>query len=180
MTLIADLYRTFAGSWQVHRVLSSALASMPSATFIGTATLLPFEPSSSAYMYHETGELHTERGDKFPASRKYIYRCSGDELGQSDPAVVGAGASEGEKISVWFVDEHDAQAGLFYELIPWTTENGIWTATGEHTCEPDLYKASYEFTHRDGKLHSWKLRYRVTGPAKQYTSESVYTRVDSA
>ena len=42
-----------------------------------------------------------------------------------------------------------------------------------HDCPPDLYRVSYHFETPD----RWRQRWHVTGPRKDYTLESVFTRL---
>lgn len=47
------------------------------------------------------------------------------------------------------------------------------TATAWHDCPPDLYRVRYDFE----TPHRWRQVWVVTGPRKDYTSESVFTRL---
>ncbi len=44
-----------------------------------------------------------------------------------------------------------------------------------HDCPPDLYRVSYHFQTQD----CWRQQWHVTGPRKDYTLESVFTRLHS-
>jgi len=49
-------------------------------------------------------------------------------------------------------------------------------AEARHDCPPDLYRVSYRFETPD----RWRQEWCVSGPRKDYTLESVFTRLHSA
>ncbi|KEQ79598.1 hypothetical protein M438DRAFT_339608 [Aureobasidium pullulans EXF-150] len=165
MPPLESIFKSFSGTWKLHRSLTSALPGFPSGTFTGTATFKPHSAFDSlSLLYHETGELVTEQGYKLLANRKYIYRFSPDD----------------EKISIWFVkepapDENEEVDYLFHEL-EFSLLDQRWIAKGDHLCEKDMYWAFYDF-RLDNNMEKWGLRYKVKGPQKDYLSDSAYERV---
>ncbi|THZ77310.1 hypothetical protein D6C84_08549 [Aureobasidium pullulans] len=165
MPPLESIFKSFSGTWKLHRSLTSALPGFPSGTFTGTATFKPHSAFDSlSLLYHETGELVTEQGYKLLANRKYIYRLSPDD----------------EKISIWFVKEPAPDGNeevdyLFHEL-EFSLLDQRWIAKGDHLCEKDMYWAFYDF-RLDNNMEKWGLRYKVKGPQKDYLSDSAYERV---
>lgn len=62
----------------------------------------------------------------------------------------------------WFVTFEDGR-----DFHPWQPGAAV-----EHACSPDLYVGTVE---RQG-VDQWSVRWRVTGPSKDYTMTSVLTR----
>ncbi|KAK6430319.1 hypothetical protein LTR95_013529 [Oleoguttula sp. CCFEE 5521] len=185
-TLAASIFINLRGTWRLRRSLNSALPGFPSGTFDGMATFTPRKATAPSVtlelLYHEEGELKTDNGFTLRANRKYIYRYSRGE----------------DKISAWFVKEETKdQKGkeevdyLFHDLELETGENAV-IARGEHLCSKDMYWAAYEFRmpkvsevqdededdedDAEEEMKVWGLRYKVKGPAKDYSSESAYER----
>lgn len=173
MPLIVDkkppleaIFRSFEGTWSMHRRLTSDLPAFPSGTFTGSATFTPNAAfNNSSYLYHETGELVTDTGHTLRANRKYIYRYS----------------PEDEKISVWFVKEPPVEGEeevdyVFHEL-EFEFKDRRWIAMGDHLCDMDMYWALHDFrVDAQGNIDKWGLRYKVKGPQKDYLSDTAYTR----
>jgi len=72
-----------------------------------------------------------------------------------------------QKIMKKFTDNR-----LFYEL---THDFNGRKAYGEHLCECDNYKATYEFLNQD----CFTLSYDVRGPQKDYVIETKFTRIQN-
>lgn len=173
---VATIFEGLKGSWHLKRSLESALPGFPSGVFEGTASFTSRTPGAhsvtSELLYAEQGELRTQKGLTLKANRKYIYRYSADE----------------EKISAWFVKEDTKQNDgnevidyLFHDL-EIQREGSGWTGRGEHLCEKDMYWAYYDFRlakdpNECKELDVFGLRYKVLGPDKDYTSDTVYQRV---
>ena len=49
-------------------------------------------------------------------------------------------------------------------------------ASAQHDCPPDLYRVAYAFE----AAHHWRQTWHVTGPRKDYTLESLFTRLHRA
>lgn len=65
------------------------------------------------------------------------------------------------RVEVFFED------GSFFHAFPLAAN-----VSAEHWCDPDSYAAQYDF----GAWPRWSCRWSVTGPRKQYVSESRYWR----
>ena len=93
-----------------------------------------------------------------------------DEAGRLDLAGQGAFQAErrylwrpdGAGVAVFFADGRD-----FHRFDP-----GQGAAVADHWCDPDTYKVRYDFS----LWPRWQAEWRVTGPRKDYTMLSVYTR----
>ncbi|KAF2142816.1 uncharacterized protein K452DRAFT_269293 [Aplosporella prunicola CBS 121167] len=164
--------------WKLTRKLTSALPTMPSGTFNGHATFTPraatATPFTAEYLYSEEGTLQTDTGLVMIAQRKYIWRYRRAAAGNADDD--GSSVAR-EGISVWFAGEDGESAnGLFVEMeFAGDGEAGgkekTMCAKGHHWCEPDDYKARFEF-REDG----FKVVYVVRGPKKDYVSSTEYSR----
>jgi hypothetical protein len=104
--------------------------------------------------YAETGELAIH-GGQFTARRSYLFEPKEDGF------------------SVWF----DAEPlRLFHTIVLDGAEGGVRTGAAEHLCRNDLYLSSYSL-EPDGRF---TIRHRVTGPNKDYTVTTLYTRIPEA
>lgn len=189
-SLAASIFISLRGTWRLRRSLNSALPGFPSGTFEGNATFTPRKSSAPSVtlelLYHEEGEMKTDNGLMLRANRKYIYRYTRDE----------------DKISAWFVKEDTKDDSgkeeadyLFHDLELEAGKSAV-IARGEHLCSKDMYWAAYEFRmpqvsevrdenedeaeddddDEEEELKVWGLRYKVQGPAKDYTSQTAYER----
>ncbi|KAI7195362.1 hypothetical protein KC324_g4678, partial [Hortaea werneckii] len=177
-TPTSAIFESLQGSWRLKRNLNSVLPGFPSGIFEGTATFSPRVPTAhttaAELLYSEQGELKTENGFTLRANRKYIYRYNAVE----------------DKISAWFVKE-DTKSDegkeevdyLFHDIETEKANSGAATVgRGEHLCEKDMYWAYYEFRMpqviEDGErgMDVFGVRYKVKGPAKDYTSDTAYER----
>ncbi len=96
--------------------------------------------------YEEHGTLTLPSGERFEARRRYAYELRGASL------------------EVHFRGDAGLE-GLFHQIDPTTGE-------GTHFCDPDLYEAKYSFESDD----RFRIHYRVTGPRKDYVSDTVFVR----
>ncbi|KAI6817009.1 hypothetical protein KC340_g15038 [Hortaea werneckii] len=177
-TPTSAIFESLQGSWRLKRNLNSVLPGFPSGIFEGTATFSPRVPTAhttaAELLYSEQGELKTENGFTLRANRKYIYRYNAVE----------------DKISAWFVKE-DTKSDegkeevdyLFHDIETEKANSGAATVgRGEHLCEKDMYWAYYEFRMpqviEEGErgMDLFGVRYKVKGPAKDYTSDTAYER----
>ena len=147
----------------MRRILTSQLPGFPSGVFEGTATFTPSNAfNKSAYLYHETGILTTDQGVELTASRKYIYRFS----------------QEDDKLSTWFVKDVDGgdEVDYLYHELEFGYENNGWIAY--HLCEKDVYRTYYDFRLNEAgtTLLRWGMKHKVTGPNKDYSSDTAYHR----
>jgi len=80
---------------------------------------------------------------------------------------------ESDKIRVYFAHV-DKPGELLHELgfMAINEKTTTVTATALHKCRADIYKATYNFYGPD----QFKLIYIVQGPAKNYISETLFTR----
>jgi hypothetical protein len=105
-------------------------------------------------LYAEEGELAIH-GGQFTAKRSYLFEPKPDGF------------------AVWF----DAEPRrLFHEIVLDGSEGGHRTGSAEHLCRADLYRSLYSF-EADGRF---TIRHRVTGPNKDYTVTTTYTRLPEA
>ncbi|KAL5416090.1 hypothetical protein PMIN03_002336 [Paraphaeosphaeria minitans] len=167
----AAAFRGMQGTWKVHRKVGSRLPSMPNGLFEGTAYFHPRNPTetiySAEYLYIEDGTLTMDNGMKFPATRRYAYRYQ----------------EKNDTITAWFVEEDGLTVGDFFNKLefyqPSNVEHG-WMAKGHHWCNPDTYKSNCEFRFRGASLETFGITYEVSGPKKDYSHESWYSRAYSS
>ena len=163
------VFRALQGRWRLDRRLESARPNFPGGAFAGEASFHPRASTDPAfaleYLYEEAGALVTDGGHSVPASRRYAYRY--DEAG--------------DRMSVWFVKEDGRTVDYLYQTLefePQDSEGGDvrWLAKGDHLCEADRYKTTYDFWLRGVALRAFEVKHVVTGPSKDYVSTTRYER----
>jgi len=172
-----SIFASLAGTWTLHRRLTSSLPYYPSGNFTGTATFTPHHSfSGSSYLYHETGSLATDTGLTLRANQRYIYVHN----------------RENEKLSIWFTKSEgkssfDALTApedeeidyLYMELeMEWNGAVAGWKGVGDHLCELDLYSGLYDFRVQGEReeMTRFGIQYRVKGPEKDYLSETAFVK----
>ncbi|MFC5069336.1 DUF6314 family protein [Flaviflagellibacter deserti] len=119
----------------------------PEGSLAGVATF--FRRTDGWLAYFERGELKVA-GGSYPAERRYLF----------EPLTNG--------FAVWF----DAEPlRLFHKIALIRSEDGSLTGEATHPCGRDMYLTTYRFAG-DG----FTIRHRVTGPNKNYTMTTAYTR----
>ncbi len=118
------------------------------ASITGEATFMPRKDGALAY--REAGKLRLPGGQTFDAERRYLYRAAEDGF------------------SVFFAEQPEQ---LFHRIALHETD-GALHGHAHHPCRDDAYISTYEF-HRDG---SFTLIHDVSGPAKNYRSQTVFRR----
>ncbi|MGB0409798.1 MAG: DUF6314 family protein [Opitutales bacterium] len=137
----------FEGDWSVKRRFEGSYT----AVFDGLARFKAESDAGVAYRYEEAGELNDGAGKQFNARQVYLYRL------------------KASTIEVHKRDESDWT--LMHEL-PFQMDGEDATSAHVHLCGKDYYSAVYRVNFMGG----WVLRYAVTGPTKDYTIHSVYSR----
>ena len=171
-------FRALQGRWTLNRKITSNGDNLPSGQFVGEATFSPRAPTHEGvedssfdgeHLYAETGTFTPDAGGTMTASRHYVYRYREVE----------------DTLSVWFVKPSDLfTVDYLYHSVVFKnvevtdpgTAGQTATAEAEHLCDKDLYSTEYTFVFRGVALDQWTTVHRVKGPAKDYVSESVYTR----
>lgn len=118
-------------------------------TFTGTATFTPVR--AEQLRYREDGELVLAGGQRSTAFREYDYLLVGDE------------------IHVCFV-EGGTFGRVLHRLRP--TTGGT---TDVHLCVADIYTGRYDL---DGLPDGFTIDMDVRGPAKAYSTHTVFARQD--
>ena len=119
------------------------------ATMQGRATFAPL--GEERLVYREQGTLRLPNGTELQAEREYVF-----------------GKSEGG-FDVFFKEE---PLRLFHRI----SLHGADELAGDasHLCNLDTYRSSYSF-RPDGQF---TIRHVVSGPRKDYTMTTVYTRIE--
>lgn len=166
----AASFRGMQGTWTLQRKIDSRHASMPGGTFKGTAHFHPRNPTASSYtaeyLYIEEGTLTMDNGMSFPATRRYIYRYNEDN----------------DTVTAWFAEDDGLSVGNLFNTWAFYPSNDTyhgWLAKGSHWCSPDTYKSNCEFRFRGASLETFGITYDVSGPKKDYSHESWYSRPNS-
>ncbi|EXJ79313.1 hypothetical protein A1O3_08815 [Capronia epimyces CBS 606.96] len=204
ISLIAGLFHTLQGTWNLDRKLQSDDPTAPSGRCSGKATFTPTPPSAvidsdgklqladAELLYHEQGEFEMATATaaqqsplplKFPFSRKYIWRLK--RLDDGDDALT---------ISVWFTKPGTNMIDyLFHQIdLPLSQDDGDDTdtdtvlllhGTGGHLCVADFYSTAYSFSlsrtagpSATAMLSSWSTLHEVRGPKKDQVIETKFTR----
>ncbi|KAL9608953.1 MAG: hypothetical protein Q9167_006237 [Letrouitia subvulpina] len=171
------IFEKLGGIWNVSRTISSALPTYPSGVFKGEAVFEQRPPTNeefrAEYLYVEQGKFTTNQGVEFQASRSYVYRLEKDQ----------------DVVSAWFVkpDDNTTVDYLFHQLRFTDQDSRISNAVGAekgrsvlaegyHLCVEDHYSPFYVFSIDSRELTDWSLQYSVTGPQKDYVTQTQYTR----
>jgi hypothetical protein len=120
------------------------------ATMQGIATFAPLDEGSLAY--REQGHLKLSNGTELEAGREYIF-------------------SNGNGGFAVFFKENPPR--LFHAISLSASLGGELSGSAGHLCNLDDYQSSYTFL-ADGRF---VIRHVVSGPRKDYTMTTTYTRV---
>jgi hypothetical protein len=131
--------------FEFNRQISSLKDSLPSGSVEGHVEFLPLEDDT--LLYKEQGTFYTDTGLALNVTSSYIWHFTSEEA-----------------LAIYFVKPGTQYRDyLFLKL-----EDSL---TGVHPCGKDLYHAHFEFP----TMQEFLIRYRVEGPLKDYTSDTLYT-----
>ena len=128
---------------------SRVISGSSAATVNGQATLSLTEPD--LMRYDEKGTVLLDDGQSLIATQSYVYQPTRDSL------------------IVHFAGE---PRRLFHEVLL-QDHTDCLRAKGYHLCDQDTYATDYVF---DAAMHTFQISHQVTGPHKNYKSETTYTR----
>jgi hypothetical protein len=170
--LIEEIFIGLTGKWQMTRAITNSLQTGPAGDVNRFAIFEPREPTSekakAEYLYSESGTFTTTQGAKMSVKRRWLWRVS----------------KQGS-ISVHFVNSDGHSEEYLYQVLSFnepTDKDGqhALVAHGDHACEDDHYKSTYEFFLESSKegsqLSKFMVRHVVQGPEKDYISESWHHR----
>jgi hypothetical protein len=115
----------------------------------GLATFTPLDAENLAY--REQGRLKLQNGTELEAEREYVF-CKRDR-----------------GFEVFF---KETPPRLFHAIELAASDDGALNGSADHLCSPDHYQSTYTF-HPDG---GFVIRHTVSGPRKDYTMITTYTR----
>jgi Family of unknown function (DUF6314) len=116
----------------------------------GIATFAPLDGGLLAY--REQGSLKLANGTIVQAEREYVF------------------SSSGRGFKVFFKEDPPR---LFHEISLSASSEGELSGQARHMCQPDEYQSAYMFMP-DG---TFVVRHVVSGPRKDYTMITTYTRL---
>ena len=152
--LIKKIFNNLQGIWKFHRKLKLKAKNVSCGEAVGTAV---FEKTDNNLLfYREEGVLTTPGGEQLKIYRENFY-----EYSEKDDNIVK------------FFSENKQKLTFMYDLKFSKTEKNI-NANGKHICINDTYEAS--FTFPENEFDKFSLIYDVTGPTKDYLSETSYER----
>lgn len=162
-------FSQLSGEWNMHRKITNFLQTEFAGNISGSATFQPRTPTSDEakleYLYSESGVFETALGAKMDVRRRWIWRLSGH----------GA-------ISIHFVKADEESEDYLYHVLAIQESscddggNEVLKACADHLCEADFYKSFYEFYTPAKRLSNFIVKHEVKGPAKDYISETRYSR----
>lgn len=120
------------------------------ATMQGIAIFTPLD--SGWLAYREQGDLKLANGTTLQAEREYVFSNSGGGF------------------KVFFKEDPPR---LFHEISLSASPGGELSGRAGHLCKRDDYQSAYLFLP-DG---TFVVRHVVSGPSKDYTMNTIYTRV---
>lgn len=144
-----EVFESLEGKWRFERDVSGKDGGKMQGTAVFRAC------DTGVLHYAEHGVFHQEGNPQpFKTHREYLYRM--EENGQ---------------LCVYFKDGESMEpARLFHEIV---FREGSRKATGGHYCKPDQYDAAYEFLSPKEFL----ITYQVKGPRKDYSSRTLFTKI---
>ncbi|WP_426421131.1 DUF6314 family protein [Bradyrhizobium genosp. A] len=116
----------------------------------GLATFTPLHAGSLAY--REQGRLKLLNGTELEAEREYVF-CNRDR-----------------GFDVLF---KESPPRLFHTIELAASDGGALSGSAGHLCNLDHYQSTYTFCGHGGLI----IRHVVSGPRKDYTLTTIYTRV---
>lgn len=147
MTQNFEIFSRLPGHWSFTRTLSNFKEPLSSGIVTGNASFTPTDDPTHILHYKETG-LFKSNSTEHTIYNEYFFVFN-------------------EKTKN--IEKHFAQngikTGLFYIIDA--------QHNGNHICVNDHYAASYAFI--DECFKEFSLTYKVTGPLKDYVSETKYT-----
>ena len=151
------LFKRFIGTWDFQRTIRSQRKNTVSGVVIGVASIT--EMDQTTLYYQEKGVFTTNLGDKTNIHREYIYKYCPRE----------------KKIEKFFSINGSLDRLFYLLLFKLNTNQQDIKAEAFHLCNQDRYEAEYTFF--DGELfENFSLMYRVAGPKKAYTSETMFKK----
>lgn len=115
----------------------------------GIATFTPLDADGLGY--REQGRLRLLNGTELEAEREYVFRK--DDRG----------------FDVFF---KETPPRLFHAILLSASGDGALSGSASHFCNPDHYQSTYTFRVDGGFV----IRHAVSGPRKDYTMVTTYTR----
>lgn len=142
-----QIFKNLPGVWVFNRTLINIQDPKTSGEVSGLAEFRPMQGEQNLLQYYEVGTFVTNAGDKWQIKKEYFFAFN----------------EKTYSIEKYFAKD-DLKDDLFYAL----NEN----LEGAHNCGQDKYVANYKYENDDFKEFS--LTYKVTGPHKNYISETKY------
>lgn len=153
--LIKKIFNGLEGIWKFRRKLQHKGIDHPYGEAVGTAVFEKTE--NNVLFYREEGVLTTNAEEELKFYRENFY-----EYSENDDKVAKYLAENKQKLT------------FMYDLQFVKTEKDV-LANGTHLCVNDTYKARFRFPKDE--FDTFDLLYEVTGPKKDYLSETSYERV---
>ncbi|MGD7654255.1 MAG: DUF6314 family protein [Verrucomicrobiales bacterium] len=146
-TLNPQVFAFFEGEWSLQRSICGSYAG----SFSGSARFSADPQNPRCLHYREAGKMNTADGGRFDSSQIYQFHLHHDRIG-----VLKNERSEWSAM-------HD---------LNFAAEHGLAVARHIHLCGADYYKVEYRVDF-SGKF---EVGYSVSGPAKDYSIQSTYSR----
>lgn len=166
--LSQPIFRALQGDWAFERTLISQLESSPSGTVVGKISLLRADKASSDLKYVEKGRFTTTRGMSFDVNgSQYVYALNEAE----------------DCIDIFFADKETGlvKERIFVSLRLVGRDAEGWIAVGEpHLCGKDTYIVRFRLAFQGLALSRIEIQIDVKGPFKDYQSNTVLTKFESA
>jgi hypothetical protein len=144
--LSENVFSALVGKWNLHRIISSY------GSLYGSVQLS--KRSDNILYYEEYGTLHLINGEKLSAERKYIYELS-------------------PKDGLLYIYYNDPwRQGDTLHCLEFARRGTRIVASHKHKCGDDVYAVTFEMITSE----SIEINYQVTGPKKNYTIQSMFTR----
>lgn len=158
MSLSSRLFNLITGSWKISRQIHGI-------GLLNGDAIFSLNPNNSEELfYSEKGIFKFNDAKSLAATRKYVYRHSGDD------------------ILVYFDDKLQSTDDYryFHRLNINSTdlsheEHDAFELKDVHLCGEDTYNVMYKFNFE--KQDEFLIEYNVKGPNKDYLSETIFKKI---
>jgi hypothetical protein len=149
-----DVFDRLSGVWSIDRSIE------PGGRFEGRAVFRPDGPDRLAYEEH--GDMILADGNRFEATRRYVYDWIGDGIHG--------------RIVVRF-DDGPNRGNVFLSLDLQSADDAARPIEARdcHLCGKDVYDAVYRFVD----ANRFEFTCRVRGPRKDYVLRTAYNRMSA-
>lgn len=159
---LGSLFASLTGRWRFFRVFNERTTGASLGTASGEVNFVP--QGKNVLHYLEKGEVTNPLGERVQAYREYLFKYN-----EQRDEIAKHYAKDGKDDGLFYLLKFD-HSSAYPKAV---------SATGDHLCVKDFYKATYEFfTNNEGSeaINKFTLKYDVTGPNKNYITDTTFEK----